>query len=235
MVADKVLSTIKSLKRKEFCVGNIAPDCNVENEDFTSFTPPRDITHWMSQDRKTCSDADRFFDEYINKRRKLITTEGELCFLYGYYSHLVADAEFQRLIRDEARVARMWDRIGALPSLSAKAKELKLDADFDGAKKLINKSERMKDIYNIEAEYLESHADSGYLTEILPLKNGFFPDYIDYLPKGAIVRKIGVMGYLPKKESGPFPFVSITREEYESFLENSSRAVVKKIYNENIT
>ena len=93
----------------------------------------------------------------------------------------------------------------------------------------------MTDIYNIEAEYLESHTDSGYLTEILPLKDGSFPDYIDYLPSGAIVRKICVMGYLPKKESGLFPFVSITREEYESFLENSSRAVVKKIYNENIT
>jgi len=52
MIADKVLSTIQSLKRKEFCVGNIAPDCNVENEDWTQFTPSREITHWMSSDKK---------------------------------------------------------------------------------------------------------------------------------------------------------------------------------------
>jgi len=56
----------------------------------------------------------------------------------------------------------------------------------------------MKDIYTIEAEYLEKNPDSGYLSYIMKLKE--FPDYIDYLPKGAIVRKIGVMGYLPKKQ-----------------------------------
>lgn len=58
----------------------------------------------------------------------------------------------------------------------------------------------MKDIYAIEKEYLNLQPDSGYLTDILPLET--FPDYIDYLPKGAIVRKIKVMGYMPQKEVG---------------------------------
>lgn len=63
--------------------------------------------------------------------------------------------------------------------------------NWDSVKLLINRKERMKDIYTIEAEYLEKHSSSGYMTEILNLK--VFPDYIDYLPQGAIVRKIGVM------------------------------------------
>jgi len=70
--------------------------------------------------------------------------------------------------------------------------------NWDSVKKLIHKNDRMKDIYTIEAEYLEKNPDSGYLSYIMKLKE--FPDYIDYLPKGAIVRKIGVMGYLPKKQ-----------------------------------
>lgn len=34
-----------------------------------------------------------------------------------------------------------------------------------------------------------------------------FSDYIDYLSKGAIVRKIGIMGHLPKNEKGKYPFL----------------------------
>lgn len=46
MVADSVLQKLPWLDRRGFCVGNIAPDCNVENEDWTAFTPSREITHW---------------------------------------------------------------------------------------------------------------------------------------------------------------------------------------------
>lgn len=53
------------------------------------------------------------------------------------------------------------------------------------------KKDRMREIYAMEAEYLCGHPNSGYLTEILPLKA--FHDYIDYLPQGCVVRKIGVM------------------------------------------
>ncbi len=48
MVADGVLDKVSGLDRHGFCVGNIAPDCNVENEDWTEFTPPRAVTQVMA-------------------------------------------------------------------------------------------------------------------------------------------------------------------------------------------
>lgn len=33
MIADQVMEAAAGLDRRGFCVGNIAPDCNVENED----------------------------------------------------------------------------------------------------------------------------------------------------------------------------------------------------------
>lgn len=45
MIADGVLERIPNLDRHGFCVGNIAPDCNVENEDWTAFTPSREVTY----------------------------------------------------------------------------------------------------------------------------------------------------------------------------------------------
>lgn len=81
MIADRVLESIPRLCRREFCVGNIAPDCNVENEDWTQFTPPREVTHWMSAGRKKASDCERFYQEYIANRRDKLTTDKELSFL----------------------------------------------------------------------------------------------------------------------------------------------------------
>ena len=222
MIADRVLKRVSGLDRHSFCVGNIAPDCNVENEDWTQFVPSREITHWMSGDRKVATDCDRFYKEYIESRKLEIDTEQELSFLFGYYAHLVVDAEFQRYIRDTERVASSLGRMKVHSDLSNMIEGM--PENWDSVKKLIDKNERMKDIYTIEAEYLEEHPDSGYLTEIMGLE--YFPDYIDYLPKGAIVRKISIMGYLPKKEVGKYPFIAMTREEYSTFLDNATEQVV---------
>ncbi|MBR3474293.1 MAG: hypothetical protein IKH34_04420 [Oscillospiraceae bacterium] len=47
IVADRVLARLPRLDRHAFCVGNLAPDCNLPNEDWSSFTPSREITHRM--------------------------------------------------------------------------------------------------------------------------------------------------------------------------------------------
>ncbi len=223
MVADGVLDRVSGLDRHGFCVGNIAPDCNVENEDWTEFTPPRAVTHWMAGERKAASDCGRFYQEYIENRKQDIGTDEEYSFLMGYYAHLITDAEFQRYIRDENRVASAWKRIREHPVLAGKSAGM--PENWDSVKQLIDKEERMKDIYRIEAEYLEQHPESGYFTEILNLKT--FPDYIDYLPAGAIVRKIGVMGYLPGKEISKYPYIGMTREEYEYFVGRAIRLVAE--------
>lgn len=146
MLADRVLEAIPQLDRHGFCVGNIAPDCNVENEDWTRFVPSREITHWMTADRKVITDCDRFYDEYVTNRKYEIKTAQEMSFLLGYYAHLIADAEFQRYIRDKVRVTSCWERIKLHPILSAQAAGM--TEDWDSVKKLINKNERMKDIYH---------------------------------------------------------------------------------------
>lgn len=226
IIADNVLEKIPTLCRHEFCVGNIAPDCNVENEDWTHFTPSREITHWMTGKRKTNSDCDKFYDEYIEKRRQKIDSLQEKSFLLGYYAHLITDAEFQRYIRDNKRINAVWDRIENHADLSKKANGM--PKTWDSVKLLINRKERTKDIYSMENEYLEKHPESGYLTEILGLKS--FPDYIDYLPTGAIVRKINIMGYMPQKEPGKYPYIGMSKKEYTTFLNQATKLVLEAIY-----
>lgn len=223
MIADEVLNNIPFLCRHEFCVGNIAPDCNVENEDWTCFTPSREVTHWMGNKRKTASDCDRFLYEYIEKKTDLDIKEES--FLLGYYAHLITDAEFQRYVRDKERVKTSWHRITQHPELSRLAAGM--EETYDSVKILINGKERMKDIYSLERDYLDSHPDSGYFTDIIGLNE--FPDYIDYLPKGAIVRKVKVMGYIPKKENSQYPYIAISKSEYAYFISNAAKLVIDAI------
>jgi hypothetical protein len=113
MIADRVMKQCHELNRHGFCVGNIAPDCNVENADWTHFTPSREVTHWMSEERKVASDCDSFCKEYILKRKNEIKSQEQYSFLLGYYVHLIADAAFQWFIRDDKRVKDTWRRINA--------------------------------------------------------------------------------------------------------------------------
>lgn len=138
---------------------------------------------------------------------------------------MITDAEHQRFIRDEKRVKAVWKRIKADSNLSRKSAEY--SEDWDSVKKLISKEERMNEMYAMEAEYLDDNPDSGYLTEIVPLKE--FPDYIDYLPQGCIVRKIGVMGYVPQVDEMVTEPVSVSREEYRIFIDNAVTLVIEKL------
>ena len=103
-----------------------------------------------------------------------------------------------------------------------------MEETWDNFKKLFpDRRDRMKDFYVVEREYLDAHSGSGYFTEIRDLKT--FPDYIDYLPKGAIPAKIRMMYYMPAPEEGKYPFVGFSREECASFLDRSVELAVHAI------
>lgn len=224
MIADGVLQQFPGLNRRGFCVGNIAPDCNVENEDWTAFTPPREVTHWMQGQRKKASDCDAFCEQYITSRADSIKSEEEYAFLLGYYCHLITDAAFQAMIRDEDRVKAAWRRLKSDKKFASSWEGM--EETWDSIKRLICKRDRMNEIYSMEAAYIRDHPNSGYLTEILPLKE--FPDYIDYLPTGAVVRKIGVMGYLPETDDHAVNYVTMSQEEYTTFIKDTIDLVVQR-------
>lgn len=220
IIADAVLERVPELVRHEFCIGNIVPDCNIPNEDWSDFTPSRQVTHWMQGKRKTLDDAERFLKEYVLNRKEIISSSEELSYLMGYYAHLVADAELQTMFRNEKRVYDMWKRAETHPELQERIAEASVQ-DWDTFKKLYDTyHERVMDFHTIEYEYLISHPDSGYRTEFYDLEQ--LPDYIDYMPIKAVAQKYPLMVYEPRTESGLFPFLCVSRDEYSGFLNRSA-------------
>ncbi len=228
-IADRVLERLPGLHRRGFCVGNIAPDCNVENADWTAFTPSREVTHWMQGKRKTVADAHAFCDAYILNRQDKNASGEEYAFLLGYYAHLLTDAAFDAMVRNEDRIKAIWARIHADEHLHQAS--VGWEETWDSVKRLIPKAQRIRETSALEAAYLRTHPNSGYLTEILPLQA--FPDYIDYLPKGSIVRKIGVMGRLPAPDDA-VTFLTISPQEYAAFLEDTTELVLHTFTDTNL-
>ena len=225
MIADKVLESLPQLDARAFCVGNIAPDCNVENADWTAFDPPREVTHFMGSERKNGTEAERFWTEYVQTHAESMGSAQEFSFMLGYYAHLIADAQFQKMIRDEARVAAVGDRIKAHPAWAQKAEGL--DKTWDAAKKLLSKKQLTREISALEAEYLAGNPESGYLKHIVPLTE--FPEYLDFMPKGCIARKVRVMGGIPQAHQTEF--FSISREEYADYVERTVKLTIQSLHN----
>ena len=53
--------------------------------------------------------------------------------------------------------------------------------------------------------------------------------------KGAIVRKVKVVGYIPQKEVDQYPYVGMSEEEYYNFVSKATEMIVEAIekYKEN--
>ena len=225
-IADEVLRVLPELDETGFCLGSIAPDCNVENADWTAFTPPREVTHFMDGSRKTPDGGKRFLKAYVCGRTAFDDPQ-ELAFLLGYWAHLAADAGWQAFIREETRVQAMWQRIRAVPELAALAQGM--PETFDTVKALWPKQRRMAEVEALESEYLHAHPESGYWTVLQTVKT--FPDYLDFLPRGAIVRKIGVMGGVPPKPVGETEPVFFTRQEVDACIAAICSHIIEEIKN----
>lgn len=222
MIVDNLLKRKLELDKIGFCVGNIAPDCNVENEDWTEFTPPRKVTHWMTGRSKLTADYESFYDEYI--RDKTFTSKEQYAFFMGYYAHLITDVLFQAMVRNKERVEKCFVRIKQRPELKEKIKGY--PENFDTLKQVFGKARIFYDITVHEVNYLRKNPESSYNTVLRKIND--FADYMDILPKGAIIRKIKIMAYEPGDEHLDH-FVFFDEKEYEAFIKETSDFIYEMI------
>ncbi|MGF7056413.1 hypothetical protein [Brassicibacter mesophilus] len=161
-VAEKLLKMNFDFDKEAFTVGNLGPDCNKANEDWTEFDPPQKVTHWVTEDKKI--DADRFFDTYLRTNYQDKKKES---FLIGYYAHLLSDIEWSKLVEHKKRTSCLYD-------------QLNIDKDFIW--------EIKKDWYDLDHLYFRKNSDSFFHTSLKYLKE--FPEYIEYFPKNSVINKL---------------------------------------------
>lgn len=219
MIVDRLLDMGIDVDIRGFAVGNVAPDCNVENADWSEFTPPREVTHWMRGRYKDSADYEGFYDKYI--RGRAFASREEEAFFLGYYSHLIADAEFQRFFQSPGIVAARFSRLREHPEYYRRVAGM--PETHDTIRRAFTRREKLGDLIDIERGYLKRRPDSAYNTVLRSVAE--FPDYIDYLPPGAIARKIPVMLASDDRAEGSGGQIFITDEEHGGYIARASEMI----------
>ncbi len=162
-IADGLLEEVQGEVEK-FIVGNIGPDCGEPNEDWSKFSPPTDISHWMRSNTKESIDSDAFYERYLKDKKD---TSG-FSFYLGYYVHLLTDI--------------LWKIKIHQPTKEKYLEQFQRDDKFIWVVK--------EDWYDLDHKYLRDHPE--FRTFRIFDKITTFPNtYLDYYSEVAIENQIG--------------------------------------------
>jgi len=138
-VAEILLPHLKGLDQTAFTFGNLAPDSGVPNADWTSFDPPKEISHFIPEGSGENNVRDLlFFRQYIqplDHAQDIFT----FSFRLGYFFHLVCD--------------RLWSEKIGKPSLTAYADLFAAHTEAE-AWNIIK-----RDWYSLDQQYLRDHTN----------------------------------------------------------------------------
>lgn len=198
-IAENILKNMDDLDSIAFILGNVGPDSGVPNEDWSSFNPPKKITHWINEENNI--DAEKFFDKYIKNN---LMEYSKYAYALGYYIHLLTDIEWSRFFNEKKKNA-LYN------------KKLKEDASFIWTIK--------KDWYGLDFLYLEKNPNFIFHTIFKNIEQ--VPDYIDYFPKGALMKQVKYITeyYLGDNEETKENFIYLNEEEMDKFIDETSKKI----------
>jgi len=90
-VAEGILEICPTLERIAFLMGSIAPDSGVPNEDWSVFTPNKNVSHFRGTQR---IEPERFREKYMAKELWEQYDGTHKAFYLGYYTHLLTDCDW---------------------------------------------------------------------------------------------------------------------------------------------
>jgi len=211
-IAENILKEYPNLNKGFFAIGNIAPDCGNPNEDWTSFTPPKEISHFSLSkmnnflesklDKFILNDIE-FFSKYL-KDINLGSLKSDQSFLLGYFAHLITD--------------NLWNYYIMKPLKEKYLKELQKNPSFIWNVK--------RDWYDLDKIYITEKKDSLFWTDFLEAE--YNEDILDFLPREGVQRQLEFIKkfYQISKEEylriRNKEFVYLKKEEMDIFIQNST-------------
>ncbi|MHA2281101.1 MAG: zinc dependent phospholipase C family protein [Promethearchaeota archaeon] len=214
-IAENILKEYPNLNRAFFALGNIAPDCGNPNENWTSFTPSKDISHFavskvnfleLKLDRFLLKDSE-FFSKYL-KDFNIDSMKRDQSFLLGYFIHLITD--------------NLWNYYIMKPLKDKYLKELQKNPNFIWVVK--------RDWYDLDKIFITEKNDSLFWTDFLDAE--YNEKLIDFLPKEGVQRQLKFIKnfYQISKEEylriRKKNFVYLEKREMDGFIQNSTDIIL---------
>jgi hypothetical protein len=187
-----------------FLLGNIGPDSGVPDKEWSTFDPPKKVTHWINESGEI--DYQGFYEKYISNNSQRDNKERN-DYLLGYYVHLISDASWGKIV----------DQLQANPLYHKKLKE---DKNFIWTVK--------KDWYGQDFNYLEENKNSIFYHTFIKIKT--VADYIDYFPDKALEKQLHYIQkfYLTSKAELNRTFEYLSKEAMDEYVKDTVD-LIKKI------
>lgn len=165
-VAESLLERWPGLDARQFVIGNVAPDSGRPNHDWTSFDPPKSVTHFLQpgEDEGRIRDL-TFYREFVHPLRG--GDPARFSFMLGYFAHLVTDNLWMHLIGHSTQQA--------------------FAAEF--AQDKAATWERVKDDwYGLDHKYLRDCPDNAFVRWVVDAPNP--PSPFSFLPSDALAYRL---------------------------------------------
>ncbi|MFX0030363.1 MAG: zinc dependent phospholipase C family protein [Candidatus Hermodarchaeota archaeon] len=216
-IAENILKTYPDLNRKFFAIGNIAPDCGLPNDDWSAFTPPKEISHFASDntsdfletttEKFILSDVE-FYSKYLEDS-DIISGKKDRSFLFGYFIHLITD--------------NLWNYYIMKPLKEKYLSKLQNNQNFIWEVK--------KDWYDLDKIYITENKDSLFWTDFLKAEYEYH--ILDFFPEEGVQRQLKFIKRIYQISNEEYSqllnkkFVYLKKNEMDSFIQNSTDVILE--------
>ena len=206
-LAENLLEKIEGLDAAWFAIGSIAPDSGIPDENWESFTPPPDVSHFASppDDAGWMQLADlEFYRRYLALSCPG-DNQGRLSFLLGYFFHLVTD--------------NLWNSHIGRPTKARFAAEFEADPKFVWEVK--------GDWYGLDHIYVRDHPESLFWRVFLGCEHT--DEYLDFMPAEAVQQRIDyIKTYYQRRDEKvqalyERPYIYLSHAEMDRFVEETTQ------------
>ncbi len=200
-IADYFMKKYPELNNERFLVGNIGPDCGVPNEDWSAFTPSKQVTHWHTTEDGRI-DAEDFRQKYLQKK------DESYPFYLGYYFHLLTDIAWARFYQKKKQEPPYAEGLARDPQFIWKIKE---------------------DWYGQDVIFLRKNPEFVFFTLFAKIES-FENEYFDFYPDEAFLRQIKYITnfYLTAEEDENREFPYLSAGEMDGFIAEAAAEVEGK-------
>jgi Zinc dependent phospholipase C len=194
-IAERLLTVLPdvglpNIDAQQFVIGNVAPDSGRPNHDWTSFDPPKSVTHFLrpGEDEGRIRDL-AFYREFV---QPLGRGDPQFSFMLGYFTHLVSD--------------NLWMHFIGGSTHNAFAPEFARDraATWEKVK---------DDWYGLDHKYLRDFPDNVFARYVVGASNP--PSPFAFLPTGALAYRLDDLREFYRTPGDlvldrPYPYLSET-------------------------
>lgn len=179
-IAEALLPDFPQFDPVAFSFGNLAPDSGVPNADWSSFDPPKEVTHFLRPGEGEGRIRDlTFYYTYVAPAQH-DSDMARVSFLMGYFSHLLCE--------------NLWShRIGSA-SKEAYAHHFQQDTQATW-----NKLKR--DWYDLDHRYVRDHPASLFWRVYVPAPNP--PMYVPLVPTVALHQQLDYIRTFYSQSAAP--------------------------------